>query len=124
MSKSRIIFVAASIACWWLPAFSVSAQDITERDTSFNNEGYTFAGTLLYAANRKADDKSPAVIMVHGSGDGPRHQFRPMAETYARNGFVVLIYDKRDNWANVPLTTLWPGESRAGSSCGVARTLL
>ncbi|MCP3803746.1 alpha/beta hydrolase [Allokutzneria sp. A3M-2-11 16] len=37
----------------------------------------------------------PGVVLVHGSGPGKRAQYQHVAEAFARQGIVALLYDKR-----------------------------
>jgi hypothetical protein len=60
---------------------------------SFPGASRTVAGTLLVPAD---EGRHPAVVLVHGSGPGPRAALRPMAEEFARRGLAALVYDKRD----------------------------
>ena len=54
----------------------------------------------------------PALVFVHGSGDGPRSDFRMFAEHFAQVGIASLIYDKRGSgestgsWVTSSLTDL------------------
>ncbi len=61
-------------------------------EVTFTSGNVALAGTLLLP-----DGPGPhaALVLVHGSGDGPREPLRTLAERFAADGLVVLIYDKR-----------------------------
>lgn len=65
---------------------------IRTREVSFENEGTTLHGTL-HVPDRGAC--GPGVVLVHGSGPGHRSSLVAHAEAFAREGIVVLTYDKR-----------------------------
>ena len=72
-------------AVFWLPA----------EEVAFTSEpGITLRGTLVKPAETGA---YPAVIILHGSGPESREEvsYRVMANTIARSGTAVLLYDKR-----------------------------
>src|SRR5262249_55489318 len=49
-------------------------------------------GTLVLPAG---PGRHPAIVVVHGSGDGPREPLRHFAQRFADDGHVALVYDKR-----------------------------
>jgi dienelactone hydrolase len=49
----------------------------------------------------------PAIVIVHGSGPGPRIDYGVWVGLYASRGLTVLAYDKRGNGAS---TGTYPGE--------------
>jgi hypothetical protein len=70
-----------------------------EREVSFGLPDWQLPGTL---AIPKQDGRSPAVVLVHGSGPQDRDEtvggmrmFRDLAEGLASRGIVALRYDKR-----------------------------
>jgi pimeloyl-ACP methyl ester carboxylesterase len=68
--------------------------DIEKReDVRFSNGGVQLAGTLISPLNRAA--KTPAIILVHGSGAENREYMLPWARFLIRRGIAVLGYDKR-----------------------------
>ena len=66
------------------------------RDIVFQNGDIKLAGTIL---SPRAQGTSPAVVMVHSSGNqsrnGPVAYFRLIANVFAANGITTLVYDKR-----------------------------
>jgi dienelactone hydrolase len=71
---------------------AASAASSRETEVTFPSANLTLAGTLLQPA---AAGPHPAIILLHGSGPGPRSFLRPFAERFVRLGFAALIYDKR-----------------------------
>jgi dienelactone hydrolase len=65
---------------------------ILTREVSFENAGTTLCGTLHVPARGTG---RPGVVLVHGSGPGPRSSLTAHAEAFAREGIVALTYDKR-----------------------------
>ncbi|MFC3898425.1 alpha/beta hydrolase family protein [Lentzea rhizosphaerae] len=65
---------------------------ILTREVSFENAGTTLRGTLHVPARGTG---RPGVVLVHGSGPGPRSSLTAHAEAFAREGIVALTYDKR-----------------------------
>lgn len=80
-----------------------------ELDVTFASGPLTLAGTLLRPAGERL---LPAVVLVHGSGPGTRHQLSVMASFFAHLGMAVLSYDKRGcgrsggDWKQVDLEDL------------------
>ncbi len=75
------------------------------------------SGEVLLAATLIApdtDEKHPAVLLVHGSGDDGRDNqyYWQLADAFTRRGFAVLLYDKRGNggsngdWRRAPFSAL------------------
>ena len=70
----------------------ISAPSLHEEEITFASGGVMLAGTVVFP---EGEGRYPAVVLVHGSGPGPREQLRREAEAFARLGVVSLIYDKR-----------------------------
>ncbi|MFI9504106.1 prolyl oligopeptidase family serine peptidase [Nocardia sp. NPDC052566] len=68
-------------------------QDPAREDVSFTSHGVTLHGTVF--TPRSGAGPAPAVVLVHGSGPGPRAEYVPEAEAFARAGIVTLAFDKR-----------------------------
>jgi pimeloyl-ACP methyl ester carboxylesterase len=89
-----------------------------EREVTFVNGDVRLAGTFLTPAG---GGPWPAVVFVHGSGVQTRLGTgdRGRAEAYIRNGFAVLVYDKRGvgastgDWRRVGFDEL-AGDALAG----------
>jgi dienelactone hydrolase len=69
------------------PPASADASDVT-----FTNGGVTLHGSVVAPPG---GTKLPGLVMVHGSGDHSREDYREQAEAFARQGIATLIYDKR-----------------------------
>ncbi len=84
-------------------------QPWTEEEVTFPSGGITLSGLWLQPAG---PGPHPAVVLVHGSGPGTRHQLVPMASFFAHLGLAVLYYDKRGcggsggDWKQVDLEEL------------------
>jgi uncharacterized protein len=76
----------------WAVAEEVQAQIVVEEGVSFGSGDVTLHGTLLIPAG---SEPGPAIVLIHGAGRGLRDQNRVVAEAFANEGFMVLIYDKR-----------------------------
>lgn len=55
-------------------------------------DGLSLPATLHLPVGRA---RGPGLVLVHGSGAGPREQYRAEAEAFARAGVATLTYDKR-----------------------------
>jgi pimeloyl-ACP methyl ester carboxylesterase len=62
------------------------------REVSFTNGDVRLDGDLLLPVGR---GPHPGVVLIHGSGPGPRSQLAAMALFFAERGIAVLSYDKR-----------------------------
>ena len=83
-------------------AAKVPEPPFLSEEVSFESGGVTLAGTLVSPAKK---GRHPAVVLLHGSGAGPREGLRPLAEIFASRGVAALVYDKRDA-GDVPGTEL------------------
>jgi dipeptidyl aminopeptidase/acylaminoacyl peptidase len=70
---------------------------IGEQSIAFRVGPLTMSGTLLRPAG---EGHYPGIVLLHGSGPGPRQQLRMFAERFARLGFAALIFDKRGSGAS------------------------
>ena len=63
-------------------------------DITFENGDLTLSGVLVKPAE---EGRFPAAIILHGSGPESRNDpsYRVTANTLVKNGFAVLLYDKR-----------------------------
>ncbi|MEW2437994.1 prolyl oligopeptidase family serine peptidase [Streptomyces caniferus] len=55
--------------------------------------GLVLHGTVL--SKNGAPGLEPGIVLVGGSGAGPREEYRQEAEAFARAGITTLLYDKR-----------------------------
>ncbi|WP_233273713.1 alpha/beta hydrolase family protein [Streptomyces broussonetiae] len=55
--------------------------------------GLVLHGTVL--SKNGAPGPEPGIVLVGGSGPGPRKEYRQEAEAFARAGITTLVYDKR-----------------------------
>lgn len=61
-------------------------------DVSFASHGVTLHGTVVAP---EGGGLAPGIVMVHGSGEHDRDDYRAEAEAFAKAGIATLIYDKR-----------------------------
>lgn len=73
-------------------ATKVPASSFLSEEVSFDG-GRTLSGTLVFPVKK---GRHPAIVLLHGSGSGPREGLLPLAEIFASRGVASLIYDKRD----------------------------
>jgi uncharacterized protein len=92
------LFFEPSAEKWKAPDYVESSRFI-EEEVSFGHDEWRVAATLSLP---KDVTKSPAVILVHGSGPhdrdesiGPNKPFRDLAWGLASQGIAVLRYEKR-----------------------------
>lgn len=74
-------------------------KSLVTEEVNFQNGEVSLAGSLLFFSDQ-TDQPKPAVIFVPGSGPSPREFLRRIAEAYAAEGFITLIYDKRGSGAS------------------------
>lgn len=99
--KRTLAILLAAFLVFLLAAPVVKAAPITNnpdlitQEVSFpGDDGSTFHGTVLTSSSAKSG--RPGLVLVHGSGSGSsRTRLLPEAAAFAKQGFSVLIYDKR-----------------------------
>ncbi|GAA4612599.1 alpha/beta hydrolase [Actinoallomurus liliacearum] len=72
-----------------------AARDgLTRTDVSFRGGGgLVLHGTVV--APSRTTGRVPGIVLVGGSGPGPRQEYAQEAEAFARGGVATLVYDKR-----------------------------
>jgi dipeptidyl aminopeptidase/acylaminoacyl peptidase len=81
-----------------------------EEAVTFHNGSATLAGTLVLP---RLKSPCPGVVLIHGSGDDTRDDYRMFADHFAQHGIACLIYDKRGVGAST-------GSWRAGTFAELA----
>ena len=71
---------------------SAPPASAADSDVTFQNGGVTLHGTVVAPPGAAM---LPGLVMVHGSGEHRRDDYRVEAEAFARQGIATLIYDKR-----------------------------
>lgn len=74
------------------PTLAGPPVKLPEQEVSFKNGQTTLAGTLVLPPTK---GPHPAIVIIHGSGPGPRGNYRFIADFFAMNGVAALVYDKR-----------------------------
>ena len=91
-AMSRCLLVPALLLIsLWAATKSVQAQ-VIEEEVSFHSGDITLHGSDLIPAR---SEPGTAIVLIHGAGLGLRDENRAVAEAFADEGFLVLIYDKR-----------------------------
>tara|TARA_B100000315_G_scaffold255697_2_gene299768 strand:- start:11848 stop:12813 length:966 start_codon:yes stop_codon:yes gene_type:complete len=75
-------------------AFSIAAKPSSEAITIWSN-GVRLAGDLWKPAGLKAEEKRPALLMMHGWGGTKAHLNQAYAPQFAELGYIVLTFDYR-----------------------------
>ena len=86
------------------PAFSADRLLFKETDVQVPVNGATLAATITEPLTPAPH---PGIVIVHGSGFGPRIDYGIWVGLYASLGMTVLAYDKRGNGQS---TGTYPGE--------------
>jgi dienelactone hydrolase len=72
---------------------TASPAGLSTEEVSFRSGDLTLHGTV-WSLSRSSQPR-PGIVLVHGSGSGPRAAYQPEAEAFAQAGIVALVYDKR-----------------------------
>lgn len=76
------------------PRAYADGDGLVRQEVSFRGGGgLVLHGTVL--SKDGAPGREPGVVLVGGSGAGPREEYRQEAEAFARAGIITLVYDKR-----------------------------
>jgi len=78
-----------------------------ETEVKIQAQGAVLAGTITEPL---AAGPHPGIVIIHGSGPGPRIDYGTWVGAYASLGLTVLAYDKRGNGSS---TGAYPGERAA-----------
>ncbi len=84
--------LVATARAWQADAFK-PPSDIAFRRATITSEGTRMAAEV-FAPKEPASDKLPTIVMAHGWGGVAAH-LRPDAITFARAGYLVVIFDYR-----------------------------
>jgi len=72
---------------------NAASTRLSTQEVRFHSGDVTLHGTIWAPIGAK--HPLPGMVLVHGSGPGPRTANMLEAETFARSGIVTLAYDKR-----------------------------
>ncbi|MGW4517627.1 alpha/beta hydrolase family protein [Streptomyces sp. NPDC004393] len=76
------------------PRAYASGDGLVRQEVTFRGGGgLVLHGTVL--SKDGAPGPAPGIVLVGGSGSGPRQEYRQEAEAFARAGIITLAYDKR-----------------------------
>ncbi|MGW4562313.1 alpha/beta hydrolase family protein [Streptomyces sp. NPDC004561] len=76
------------------PAAHASETGVVRTEVTFQGAGgLVLHGTVL--SKDKVSGQQPGIVLIGGSGPGPREEYRQEAEAFARAGITTLVYDKR-----------------------------
>ncbi|MEV8474386.1 prolyl oligopeptidase family serine peptidase [Streptomyces sp. NPDC051173] len=88
--------LAAAAIVFLLPAPAARAAGtglVHEEVTFRGGGGLVLHGTVL--SNGGTHAPRPGIVLLGGSGPGPREEYRQEAEAFAQAGITTLVYDKR-----------------------------
>lgn len=85
-------FTEGSLTGTFRLARTVAPAPLHNRNVSFTNGNVKLAGELVLPPT---PGRHPAILFLHGSGAEGRWASRYLAQQFARQGLVALIYDKR-----------------------------
>ncbi|MFD8383254.1 alpha/beta hydrolase family protein [Streptomyces sp. NPDC059679] len=86
--------LAAALLLLAAPMAYARGDGLVRQDVTFRGGGgLVLHGTVL--SRDGASGPEPGIVLVGGSGSGPREEYRQEAEAFARAGITTLVYDKR-----------------------------
>ncbi len=87
-------FIFAICLVWFVLVTNLDAQNVEykQEKVKFQNGDVTLAGDLFTPLT---DAKTPAVVILHGSGPDEGLGYRVYAEEFAKAGIATLVFDKR-----------------------------
>lgn len=76
------------------PAAHADGDELVRQDVTFQGGGgLVLHGTVVSKAG--VPGPQPGIVLIGGSGSGPRQEYQQEAEAFARAGITTLVYDKR-----------------------------
>jgi uncharacterized protein len=91
-SRAFNAFAAVAAVSMGNVARAADTPPLAEEEVVFRSGTVTLTGTLIHP---RATRPLGALVLVHGSGPGPRDGLRALANHLASSGLATLIYDKR-----------------------------
>ncbi|MES4903148.1 MULTISPECIES: prolyl oligopeptidase family serine peptidase [unclassified Streptomyces] len=86
--------VLASALLLAAPVAYADGDGLVRQEVTFRGGGgLVLHGTVL--SKDGVPGRRPGIVLVGGSGAGPREEYRQEAEAFARAGITTLVYDKR-----------------------------
>ncbi|MFL4945811.1 alpha/beta hydrolase family protein [Streptomyces sp. MMS24-I31] len=86
--------LAGALLLLTAPVAYASGDGLVRQEATFRGGGgLALHGTVLSKGG--APSPGPGIVLVGGSGSGPREEYRQEAEAFARAGITTLVYDKR-----------------------------
>jgi dienelactone hydrolase len=92
-SVAVVATVATAVTFAWAVRPPSTAPDLNIEEVTFRSGDMMLHGTVF--APNPASRRRPGIVLVHGSGPGPRTEYSAEARAVARAGIVTLSYDKR-----------------------------
>lgn len=88
------VTIAVAVSVMAIAPGTAPPPDLQVRELNVTTaDGQVLPATLRIPA--KAQAGRPAMVLVHGAGDGPRANLADEAEAFTRSGVATLTYDKR-----------------------------
>ncbi|HEV7608938.1 MAG TPA: hypothetical protein VGO61_16465, partial [Steroidobacteraceae bacterium] len=87
MKKTALAFLVFSFFFICIQSFG---KDLRVEEVTFASHGATLSGSIVFPENQPVH---AAVVFIHGSGKQTRNL--GLAERFASEGIVALVYDKR-----------------------------
>jgi dienelactone hydrolase len=93
MRSAWVVAAVLALTAALAPSPETVDSNLVPRDVTFSSHSFTLHGTVW--APSHTSGPLPGIVLVHGSGPGPRAKYQLEAETFAQAGIVTLAYDKR-----------------------------
>ncbi|MEV6096044.1 prolyl oligopeptidase family serine peptidase [Nocardia sp. NPDC051981] len=93
----RVMIIAMLVLlCWGIGGGKAEAQpgpaDPEQEQVAFDSDGVTLRGAVYRPTGA---GPHPGIVLIGGSGPGPRAEYHPEAAAFARAGITTLVVDKR-----------------------------